>query len=179
MYTKTVTFLLFSLLLCVYGCGDSSTEEIETMSNGGTTGEDGIGGSNGGGGDTGGSGTIVTIGVFSYDDSNGTYTDLNKDFVFEVGKSCQTWSRRVAMPNSRDEIQEAHDHFNAADEVVYENGSVGWTEYGPLHTQADIDALCASKTDGKRKEGITADEYYDDGNMGLSFYLKIKGVESN
>ncbi len=54
-----------------------------------------------------------------------------------------------------------HDHFNAADETSYVDDVFTWTEYGPEHSQEDIDATCAAGEDGVTKS-VNSTDYYED-----------------
>ncbi len=112
--------------------------------------------------------TKVTLGVYT-DNGDGTYNDTGKDLVIEVGVECFTWTRTAQADST---VSTSHDHYNAADDSSYVDGVVTWTEYGPEHSQSDIDATCAAGTGGATK---TADStsYTQDKN----FYLKIKSVE--
>ena len=118
---------------------------------------------------------FVTIGVFTKDEQ-GNYVDSGKTLYFEVGVPCYSWTRS-AQPHEQtgylEAVDEVHDHYNAGDETSYVAGVFTWTEYGPEHTQADVDAVCAAGEDGVTKS-VTADDYYED-HGGL--YLRIISLE--
>ena len=117
----------------------------------------------------------VVVGVYSYDAGTDTYTDLGRELEFYVGVVCQSWTRWVPNPRGDDPISEPHDHYNAADEVVYENDELTWVEYGPEHSQDEIDATCGAGLGGAPKR-VNKTEYLP-GNGTNQFFLKIKSVE--
>lgn len=127
----------------------------------------------------------ITVGVFKREQDGVTYTNLNKDLVFQVGVTCQTWDRAVEMPSPMDSVQTPHQHYNAADAVSYQDDALTWTEYGPEHSQEEIDATCAAGVDGAEPKVVNSTDYFFDGNMGemdeegnyIGFYLKITSVE--
>ena len=130
-------------------------------------------------------GITVEVGIFKRTGEN-SYEQLpNNPFSFTVGERCQSWSRRVTQPSPMDSIQTEHDHFNAADEVSWnsETRTITWLEYGPEHSQDEIDETCAAAQDGAFKE-VNDTDYYFDGNQGetndageyIGFYLKVISV---
>ena len=115
------------------------------------------------------------VAIFS-EDKKGGYVQLPQEpFVFEVGASCQTWSRsnpgHKQMGNLEENLEQ-HDHFNAADEITYSDGTVTWVEYGPEHYQEDIDETCAAGDLGAYKEA-----YEDHVEDHEGIFLKIISVE--
>ena len=116
-----------------------------------------------------GAGKTVTLGVFTLQD--GTYTDTGRTLVFDVGVACFTWTRK-AQPH--DEYLTVHDHYNAADETSYIDDTITWTEYGPGHSQEEIDATCAAGKDGTVK---TANSTTYSSDHGGNIYLRITKVE--
>ena len=117
----------------------------------------------------------VIIGVYTLDEQ-GNYVDENADLVFEVGVPCYSWTRTSmghdAMMNL-EAVEGQHDHYNAGDETSYVDGIFTWTEYGPEHSQEDIDETCAAGMMGVTKS-VSSDDYYEDHN---GLYLRIKSVE--
>ena len=167
--------------LCLVACGG------ETDSNAGSANQTSGGGDSSAGNTTptGSEGIIVEVGIFERTGED-SYEQLSIDpFEFVVGESCQTWSRSVRQPSPNDSIQTEHDHFNAADEVTWNSGTrtITWLEYGPEHSQGEIDATCAAAQDGAFKE-VNDTDYYFDGNQGetndageyIGFYLKVINV---
>ena len=117
----------------------------------------------------------VTVGVYTKDDQ-GDYIDTGKTLFFEVGVECYSWTRSSQPHESignLEAVEEVHDHYNAGDNTSYVDGVFTWTEYGPEHTQENIDTTCAAGVDGVEKS-VTAEAYYED-HGGL--YLKIIAVE--
>jgi len=120
-------------------------------------------------------GQRVIVGVYSYDADADDYVDLNRELEFQVGVVCQTWTRWVESPRSSDPVSGPHDHYNAADEVVFEDDELTWLEYGPEHSQREIDATCGAGEGGAPKRANMTE--YIAGNGTGQFFLKIKRVE--
>ena len=100
-----------------------------------------------------------------------TITDTGSTYTVEVGVHCFSWSRSTQGHPEQDGLAEnlnSHDHFNAADETSYVDGIYSWTEYGPEHSQAEIDATCEAGIEGVSKTANT-DNYTAD----VTIYLKI------
>ena len=102
-----------------------------------------------------------------------TMTDTNATYSVEVGKSCYSWSRTTSVSHVVDGVSYSAGHypFNAADNTSYANGVYNWTEYGPEHSQSEIDTTCAAGTEGKVKTA-NSDNYTAD----VTIYLKIDSV---
>ncbi|PHR33697.1 MAG: hypothetical protein COA38_04595 [Fluviicola sp.] len=144
--TSLVAVLLVSSLACKKD--DTSTEE-----NNGTT-------------------WTITVGAFSL--SNGVYSPLGNELIFDSAEECQTWSR-TAQGDAHDANE--HLHYNAAADVSYDNGTTtfSWTEYGPEIDQASIEATCSNGNNGASKTVNDTDYYQDKPNV----YLKITSVVEN
>ena len=126
------------------------------------------------GGDTAGDGTtFVTVGAYELVD--GDYVDRNADLTYEVGATCQIWSRTSQEHgNPPPEGHEGeHDHWNAADASTYVDGAFTWTEYGPFLTEAEVDAACGAGTDPSDPKTVTAEEYTE---FQPGLFLRIKDV---
>lgn len=119
--------------------------------------------------DSKGASQTISVGIFLLNGS--TYSDANKDLVFETGEACQTWSRTAQGDKHS---SSSHDHFNAAKNVTYDatTSTITWDEYGPEITQEDIDATCSKGENGALKKANSTD-YTKDKN----FYLQIKKIE--
>lgn len=120
--------------------------------------------------------TRITVGVFELIGSN-YVENVNAALTYEVGATCETWSR-TTMGGPNDSISGSHLHYNAADESYYDSvtDTFGWTEYGPEHSQADIEATCAAATGGAVKT-VNSTDYYADDHNGAVTYLKITHIE--
>lgn len=148
-----------ALALSITGCGGSSDSSNSTQ---------------GSGSDSGGStstcdssvSTCVTIGVYLLEGSE--YVDTNKDLIYTLGASCETWSRN-AQGDGHDSA--THLHYNAQTSSTYDGTTFTWFEYGPETSQSAIDATCAAGTGGVQKTA-KLDDYTPDKN----FYVKIKSV---
>jgi hypothetical protein len=152
---RICTVVLTSL---VFACGGS-----EDDGSGGATTADATSG------DTAGE-QAVTVGVYTMG-GDGSYTDTGIELVFEVGVECQTWSRMTMMGDMVD--PDPHLHYNAADDTSYDGTTFTWTEFGPEHDQAGIDATCAAGMNGATKS-VNATDYYEDHD---GVYLRIKSVD--
>lgn len=185
MQVKFVRVWTVALLLVLTACG-SDTESGDQTGIGGDTSSTGETSNSSDGTTVDNSNAItVEVGIFERTGED-SYEQLSIDpFEFVVGESCQTWSRKVRQPSPNDSIQTEHDHFNAADEVSWnsETRTITWLEYGPEHSQDEIDATCAAAQDGAFKE-VNDTDYYFDGNQGetndageyIGFYLKVISV---
>ena len=103
-----------------------------------------------------------------------TMTDTGATYSVEVGKSCYSWSRSSQGHPAQNGLAEnlnSHDHYNAADQTSYSNGIYNWTEYGPEHSQSEIDTTCGAGTGGVVKTA-NSDNYTAD----VTIYLKIDSV---
>ena len=117
---------------------------------------------------------VVVVGVYFEDD--GVFTEQPQELKFEVGVHCYTWTRKSSA--SHDDYEEGHLHYNASDESTYEDGTFRWTEYGPEHSQADIDTRCGDAVEGEEGKWVNWTEYFkEDHGVGRPYYLKIKGLE--
>jgi hypothetical protein len=114
----------------------------------------------------------ITVGAYSL--SNGVYTALGNELIFDSNEECQTWSR-TAQSDAHDSVE--HLHYNAAADVSYKNGSTtfSWTEYGPEINQSSIENTCSNGSNGVSKTVNDTDYYQDKPNV----YLKITNVEEN
>ncbi len=83
-------------------------------------------------------------------------TEMTLDFP--VGDPCHTWERE-ADPDEHD--SEPHQHYNAADRTAFLDGTFRWTEYGPEHSQEDIDKRCAADDRGTTKYATLTDSCED------------------
>lgn len=113
--------------------------------------------------------TSVTVGVFEQLEEGGEITPTGLALNYLVGVDCQTWSRTAKAHGS---FETSHLHYNAAAGVSYAFGSFTWTEYGPAHSQTEIDGICAAGTGGFTKTVNTVD-YEPDKDV----FLKITNVE--
>jgi hypothetical protein len=115
-------------------------------------------------------GFTITVGAFS--ESNGTYTALGNELIFDSSEECQTWSRTAQgdVHNSA-----THLHYNAAASISYNHTDTifSWTEFGPELDQSAIEATCSAGLNGKSKTVNTTSYYQDKPNV----YLKITRVE--
>ena len=116
--------------------------------------------------------TTVVVGV--YELQGGVYVDLEQDFTFTVGASCETWVR-TSLPHGK--YTKSHDHHNAADASYYDKETFYWTEYGPAHSAKDIDGICAAGIIGVDKQADWDNYYEDEQGKGDSLYLRIKSAE--
>jgi hypothetical protein len=114
----------------------------------------------------------ITVGAFSL--SNGEYTALGNELIFDSKEECQTWSR-TAQGDSHD--SNPHLHYNAAAAVSYNNSTTTftWTEYGPETDQTSIESTCSAGANGVTKTVDDNSYYQDKPNV----YLKITNVEGN
>lgn len=114
----------------------------------------------------------ITVGAYSL--SNGVYTDLGNELVFDSQEECQTWSR-TAQGDAHD--ANAHQHYNAAANVSFVSSSTTftWTEYGPEVSQSAIETTCANGANGVTKTVNNNSYYQDKPNV----YLKIKSAVEN
>lgn len=118
--------------------------------------------------------SVVVVGVFVQED-DGSYTQRGQELRLEVGVPCATWTRDSP---AHGEYTESHPHHNASDATQYADGVVEWTEFGPEHAAADIDAVCAAGDGGVAKHA-TWDEYTEEQHGDQDpYFLKIIGVES-
>ena len=113
------------------------------------------------------SSTCIVVGIYGQE-SDGSYTDRDKDLTFTVGATCQVWSRLAPADSHSDD---SHLHYNAHRDSTYDNGTFTWFEYGPEISQADIDATCAAGSGGAEKTANETD-YIADKN----FFVRIKSV---
>ena len=95
-----------------------------------------------------GSGLTVTVRLSIPDED-----DMELDF--DVGVPCYTWSREAE--GDRQDPEDGHLHYNAADKTAYADGTFRWTEYGPEHSQEAIERRCADQEDGVTKFATTSD----------------------
>ena len=102
-----------------------------------------------------------------------TMTDTGATYSVEVGKSCYSWSRTTATAHTVNGVYypAGHYHYNAADQTSYSNSVYNWTEYGPEHSQSEIDTTCGAGTGGVVKTA-NSDNYTAD----VTIYLKIDSV---
>jgi len=102
-----------------------------------------------------------------------TMTDTGATYSVEVGKSCYSWSRTTATAHTVSGVYypAGHYHYNAADQTSYSNSVYNWTEYGPEHSQSEIDTTCGAGTGGVVKTA-NSDNYTAD----VTIYLKIDSV---
>ena len=100
-------------------------------------------------------------------------TDTGATYSVEVGKSCYSWSRTTATAHTVNGVYypAGHYHYNAADQTSYSNSVYNWTEYGPEHSQSEIDTTCGAGTGGVVKTA-NSDNYTAD----VTIYLKIDSV---
>jgi hypothetical protein len=142
--------------------------------------------------------TTVTYRAYTLDDSNnpisnsekqaGTFNQINDATIAShswtmsdtgntisvvVGKSCSSWSRTTSVSHTVNGVtyNAGHYHYNAADNTSYENGVYSWTEYGPEHSQTEIDTTCTAG-DGGINKTVNSDNYTAD----VTIYLKIDKV---
>ena len=113
---------------------------------------------------------LVTLGVYDKI-SEECFVDLDKDLEMVFGDACHTWSR---LADAHDEYTEKHDHFNAARDMEYDQQSFTWFEYGPEHSQADIDVTCAAGEDGVEKTAYWSEYVQQPPKRGP--WLRIKSV---
>ena len=120
--------------------------------------------------------TFVTVGVFELT-ASGYVEKLEAALTYEVGATCETWSR-TTMGGPNDSISGSHLHYNAATDSSYDSDTdtFTWTEYGPEHSQAEIEATCAAASAGAVKS-VNSTEYYADDHNGAVTYLKITNIE--
>ena len=116
----------------------------------------------------------VTVGAYQKDGDD--YVDRNADLTYEVGASCQIWSRTAQEHGSPPEPghEGVHDHWNAADGSTYGGGVFTWTEYGPYLTESEVAESCAGGVDPSEPKSVTADAYTE---FQPGLYLRIKSVE--
>lgn len=112
---------------------------------------------------------VVTVGVFQQA-ASGSYVNTSRTLVYQVGSQCQTWSR-TAQGDATNAGEHLHD--NAATNVSYQGETVTWTEFGPEHSQAAIEATCAAGAGGVTKS-VNSTTYYQD-HPGV--FLRIVKVE--
>ena len=117
--------------------------------------------------------TNVTVGVFSQA-SDGSYSATGIELVFAVQAECQTWTRTAREPDEFDSTP-GHLHYNAALNTTYDGTTFTWTEYGPEHSQADIEAVCAAGAGGVTKT-VNSIDYRED-HPGV--FLRITKVEES
>jgi hypothetical protein len=101
-------------------------------------------------------------------------TDTGKTYSVDVGVPCDSWERTETGHGAQGNLEanyNSHSHYNAADNTSYVNGIYSWTEFGPEHTQANIDTTCSIGTGGVNKTA-NSDNYTADVNI----YLKIDSV---
>jgi hypothetical protein len=112
----------------------------------------------------------ITVSAFSL--SNGVYTALGNELVFDSKEECQTWTR-TAQGDAHSSA--AHLHYNAAANISYNSTDTifSWSEFGPELDQAAIDATCSTGLNGVNKTVNTSSYYQDKPNV----YLKITKVE--
>ena len=111
----------------------------------------------------------MTVGVFALE-SDGTYTDQQRDITFEVGVPCFTWDR-MSMPH--DDYLDSHSHFNASDINTYVDGTFTWIEFGPEHDQASVEDQCATGMLGTEKWAKWDEDYEEQHSGQDAYYLKI------
>lgn len=140
---KKLNILNLLLIISAVGCGSGSED---TTSTGATT---------------------VTVGVYRQE-TDLSFTDTGYDLVFEVGAVCETWDRTTNVSDSFSST--THLHYNAANDSSYDGSTFHWTEYGPEHSLADVEATCAAGTGGVTK-AVDSVNYYED-HPGV--FLRIK-----
>ncbi|MGB0578730.1 MAG: hypothetical protein ACPGVU_03415 [Limisphaerales bacterium] len=111
--------------------------------------------------------THVTVQGYT-NDALGGFVAAGDPLVYEVKAGCQTWTRE-ARGGGNDTISGPHTHYNAATDVTFANGTITWTEYGPEHSQAEIDSTCAAGTGGVVK--TANDSGYTEHQPGL--FLRV------
>jgi hypothetical protein len=117
--------------------------------------------------------TITHVTVQGYtNDALGGFIAAGEPLVYEVKAGCQTWTRE-ARGGGMDTISGPHTHYNAATDVTFVGGTITWTEYGPAHSQAEIDATCAAGTGGVVK--TANDSSYTEHQPGL--FLRVTSTE--
>jgi len=118
-------------------------------------------------------GTFTEINDSTISSRGWTMTDTGATYSVEVGKSCYSWSRTTATAHTVNGVYypAGHDHYNAADQTSYSNSVYNWTEYGPEHSQSEIDTTCGAGTGGVVKTA-NSDNYTAD----VTIYLKIDSV---
>jgi hypothetical protein len=120
-------------------------------------------------------GTFTEINDATITSRGWTMTDTGATYSVEVGKSCYSWSRTTAVAHTVNGVSypAGHNHFNAADNTSYANGVYNWTEYGPEHSQSEIDATCSAG-----KEGVVKTANSDNYTADVNIYLKISTVDT-
>jgi hypothetical protein len=118
-------------------------------------------------------GTFDVINDSTISSRGWTMTDTGATYSVEVGKSCYSWSRTTATAHTVNGVYypAGHYHYNAADQTSYSNNVYNWTEYGPEHSQSEIDTTCGAGTGGVVKTA-NSDNYTAD----VTIYLKIDSV---
>jgi hypothetical protein len=117
--------------------------------------------------------TVTNVTVQGYtNDASGGFIAAGDPLVYEVKAGCQTWTRQASGVGN-DTISGPHTHYNAATDVTFANGTVTWTEYGPEHSQAEIDATCAAGTGGVVK--TANDSGYTEHQTGL--FLRVTSTQ--
>ena len=118
-------------------------------------------------------GTFDVINDSTISSRGWTMTDTGATYSVEVGKSCYSWSRTTATAHTVNGVYypAGHYHYNAADQTSYSNSVYNWTEYGPEHSQSEIDTTCGAGTGGVVKTA-NSDNYTAD----VTIYLKIDSV---
>ena len=153
-------FFLAAALLVTAGCDEEvASEPSSEACDDEPAGDDGSG-----------TPTALTLGVYELVD--GCYVDQGIDLTFAFGVACDSWSRTTKKPD--DFSDESHLHYNAADDMTYDQVTFTWTEYGPEHSQQDIDELCASGAGGTSKEASWTG--YVEEPPGSGAWLRIKEV---
>ena len=118
-------------------------------------------------------GTFTEINDSTISSRGWTMTDTGATYSVEVGKSCYSWSRTTSVSHVVNGVSYSagHYHYNAANQTSYSNSVYNWTEYGPEHSQSEIDTTCGAGTGGVVKTA-NSDNYTAD----VTIYLKIDSV---
>ena len=123
-----------------------------------------------------GSATVTRVTVGAYEKQGDEYVDQNADLTYEVGASCQVWSRTALEHGDPPPAghEGTHDHWNAADDSSYVDGVFTWTEYGPFLTEAEVSDECSAGSNPSEPKSVTADDYTE---FQPGLYLRIKSVQ--
>lgn len=111
---------------------------------------------------------LVTVGAYEFIDCE--YVDRNADLTYEVGATCQIWSRTA---QAHEGYPEPHPHWNAQSNSTYVNGVFTWTEFGPYHTEQEVVDACGSNTNPSEPKSVTAEEYTE---FQPGLFLRIKEI---
>lgn len=87
------------------------------------------------------------------------YTGEEAEITFELGDQF-IWHRPADADAGNDE--DGHDHWNAAAGMFYHDGVFSWEEYGPCHSEEDVQKLVDTGEGGVRKavtHGHGGDEF--------------------